>query len=101
MVLNITMRIEYLNIFAANVGNRLLEQRRQQLIERDHHFGVIRFEVSEEEVKFLKESGIEFIQIESECPHDYKVYKEAKYACECYCAGCGAFLSTGIDPQGI
>ena len=95
------MRIEYLNIFAANAANRLLEERRKKLFERDHHFGVTRFEVSEEESKFLKENGIEFMQIEDECYHSYRTVDEKNGVLSCYCAGCGKLLCQAIDPQGI
>ena len=79
------MRIEYLTIFEAYHANRLLEERRNELFERDHHFGVTRFEVSDEEYKFLKEKGIKFVDIENKCSHDYWV----NATIEPYCASCG------------
>ena len=80
------MRIEYLNIFAANKGNRLLEERRKELIERDHHFGVTRFDVTEEEAEYLQKNGIEFeVMKEQKCSHEYWV----NATIDPMCASCG------------
>ncbi len=60
MVLSI-LRIEYDSVFESTKGNRMLEKlRRGKKIERDHHYGVLKFEVSDKEHDFLKRNGIGF-----------------------------------------
>ena len=58
------MNIEYDSVFDAQKGNRMLEKLRSKKIERDHVYGVLKFEVSDKEHDFLKRNGIGFAVID-------------------------------------
>lgn len=61
---DVMIKIEYDSVFAAQKGNRMLEKLRQKKIERDHVYGVLKFEVSDFESDFLKRNGIGFSVLE-------------------------------------
>lgn len=54
------MKIEYNSVFESAKGNRMLEKLRSEKIVRDHHYGVLKFEVTDKEHDFLLRNGIGF-----------------------------------------
>ncbi len=58
MDLNTIVKIEYDSVFEAQKGNRWLEKLRGKPIERDHIYGVLKFQVTKYEYESLVDNHV-------------------------------------------
>ena len=61
MMLTTMKKIEYDSVFQVTKAHRMLEKLDRIKRERDHAYGQLKFEITQEQFDFLKRNGIGFV----------------------------------------